>query len=52
VAGLEQNVQDPLELLKTYAGHWAKCIEQAGRFACALCLRVNCRRCRRKSPGR
>jgi TetR/AcrR family transcriptional repressor of nem operon len=38
VAGLEQNVQDPLELLKTYAGHWAKCIEDASRPFCVCAL--------------
>ena len=27
MAALEQGVQDPLELLKAYAGHWARCIE-------------------------
>ncbi|EJT06790.1 TetR/AcrR family transcriptional regulator [Rhizobium sp. CCGE 510] len=38
VAALEQNVQDPLELLKTYAGHWAKCIDDASRPFCVCAL--------------
>lgn len=38
VAGLEQNVPDPLELLKTYAGHWAKCIEDASRPFCVCAM--------------
>jgi TetR/AcrR family transcriptional repressor of nem operon len=38
VAGLEQNVPDPLQLLKTYAGHWAKCIEDASRPFCVCAL--------------
>ncbi|MBX5165281.1 MULTISPECIES: TetR/AcrR family transcriptional regulator [unclassified Rhizobium] len=38
VAALERNVQDPLELLKTYAGHWAKCIDDASRPFCVCAL--------------
>jgi TetR/AcrR family transcriptional repressor of nem operon len=38
VAGLEQNVPAPLQLLKTYAGHWAKCIEDASRPFCVCAL--------------
>lgn len=38
VAGLEQNVRDPFDLLKTYAGHWAKCIEDASRPFCVCAL--------------
>lgn len=38
VAGLEQNVPDPLELLKTYAGHWANCIEDASRPFCVCAM--------------
>ncbi|TCL64107.1 TetR/AcrR family transcriptional regulator [Rhizobium sp. BK251] len=37
-AGLEQSVRDPLELLKTYAGHWAKCIEDASRPFCVCAM--------------
>ncbi|WP_208248049.1 TetR/AcrR family transcriptional regulator [Rhizobium sp. T1470] len=38
VAGLERNVQNPFELLQTYAGHWAKCIEDASRPFCVCAL--------------
>ncbi|MBX5197596.1 TetR/AcrR family transcriptional regulator [Rhizobium sp. NZLR10] len=38
VAALERNVQDPLALLKTYAGHWAKCIDDASRPFCVCAL--------------
>ena len=38
VAALEQGVQDPLELLKAYAGHWARCIEDASRPFCVCAL--------------
>lgn len=36
--GLEQSVSDPLDLLKVYAGHWAKCIEDASRPFCVCAL--------------
>jgi TetR/AcrR family transcriptional repressor of nem operon len=36
--GLERSVSDPLELLKVYAGHWAKCIEDASRPFCVCAL--------------
>ncbi|MBP2446960.1 TetR/AcrR family transcriptional regulator [Rhizobium leguminosarum] len=38
VAALERNVQDPLALLKTYAGHWAECIDDASRPFCVCAL--------------
>jgi TetR/AcrR family transcriptional repressor of nem operon len=38
VAGLDQNVPDSLELLKIYAGHWEKCIEDASRPFCVCAL--------------
>ncbi|RWC29721.1 TetR/AcrR family transcriptional regulator [Mesorhizobium sp.] len=38
VAGLEQNVPDPHDILKVYAGHWAKCIEDASRPFCVCAL--------------
>lgn len=38
VAGLEENVRDPLVLIKTYAGHWAKCIEDTSRPFCVCAL--------------
>ncbi|KAA1184727.1 TetR/AcrR family transcriptional regulator [Rhizobium tropici] len=38
VAALQSNVQNPLELLKTYAGHWSKCIEDASRPFCVCAL--------------
>ncbi|MDR6631873.1 TetR/AcrR family transcriptional repressor of nem operon [Phyllobacterium sp. 1468] len=38
LAALEQDVQDPLELLKAYAGHWARCIEDASRPFCVCAL--------------
>jgi TetR/AcrR family transcriptional repressor of nem operon len=38
VAGLEQNVPDPLNILKAYSGHWAKCIEDASRPFCVCAL--------------
>src|SRR5262249_22696510 len=31
MAGMERTVHDPFELLKTYAGYWVKCIEDASR---------------------
>lgn len=37
-AGLEQNVSDPLNILTAYAGHWAKCIEDASRPFCVCAL--------------
>jgi len=36
--GLEQRVSEPLELLKVYAGHWARCIEDASRPFCVCAL--------------
>lgn len=38
VAGMERNVQDPLELLKTYAGYWVRCIEDASMPFCVCAL--------------
>lgn len=38
VAALEQNVQNPLELLKIYTGYWAQCIEDASRPFCVCAL--------------
>lgn len=38
VAALEQNVHDPLQLLKTYAGHWSRCIEDASQPFCVCAL--------------
>jgi TetR/AcrR family transcriptional regulator, transcriptional repressor for nem operon len=38
VAGLEQNVPNPHEILKVYAGHWAKCIEDSSRPFCVCAL--------------
>lgn len=38
VAALEQNVPDPLDMLKAYAGHWAQCIEDASRPFCVCAL--------------
>lgn len=38
VAALEQNVSNPLEILKVYAGHWAKCIEDSSRPFCVCAL--------------
>jgi TetR/AcrR family transcriptional repressor of nem operon len=34
VSTLGQNVQDPYEVLKVYAAHWAACIEDASRPFC------------------
>ncbi|TNM63782.1 TetR/AcrR family transcriptional regulator [Aliirhizobium smilacinae] len=38
LSSLERNVQDPLEILQLYAGHWAKCIEDASRPFCVCAL--------------
>ena len=38
VAALEENLPDPLEILKVYATHWAKCIEDASRPYCVCAL--------------
>ncbi|MDH6206090.1 TetR/AcrR family transcriptional repressor of nem operon [Rhizobium leguminosarum] len=38
IAGLEQQVRDPLALLQTYAGHWAQCIVDASRPFCVCAL--------------
>lgn len=38
VAGLEQKVPGGLDLLKAYAGNWAKCIEDASRPYCVCAL--------------
>jgi TetR/AcrR family transcriptional repressor of nem operon len=38
VAALEQNVPDALDILKVYANHWAKCIEDASRPYCVCAL--------------
>ncbi|TAV14853.1 TetR/AcrR family transcriptional regulator [Rhizobium ruizarguesonis] len=38
IAGLEQQVRDPLALLQAYAGHWAHCIEDASRPFCVCAL--------------
>lgn len=37
-AALEQQVQEPFELLNIYAGHWVKCIEDASRPFCVCAL--------------
>lgn len=38
VVALEENLPDPLEILKVYATHWAKCIEDASRPYCVCAL--------------
>jgi len=38
VAALELNVSDPLDILKVYADHWAKCIEDSSRPFCVCAL--------------
>uniref|UniRef100_UPI003101086D TetR/AcrR family transcriptional regulator n=1 Tax=Neorhizobium sp. EC2-8 TaxID=3129230 RepID=UPI003101086D len=38
VAALEQAVPDALDILKIYAGHWSKCIEDASRPYCVCAL--------------
>lgn len=38
VAALEKNVPDALEILKVYAGHWTRCIEDASRPFCVCAL--------------
>ncbi len=38
VAALGQNVQEPFEVLKIYAHHWADCIEDASRPFCVCAM--------------
>jgi TetR/AcrR family transcriptional repressor of nem operon len=38
LADLEQKVTDPAELLRTYAGYWAKCIEDSSNPFCVCAL--------------
>jgi len=38
VVTLEQNVPNALDILKVYANHWAKCIEDASRPYCVCAL--------------
>jgi TetR/AcrR family transcriptional repressor of nem operon len=38
VVTLEQDVPDALDILKVYANHWAKCIEDASRPYCVCAL--------------
>jgi TetR/AcrR family transcriptional repressor of nem operon len=38
VVTLEQNVPEALDILKVYANHWAKCIEDASRPYCVCAL--------------
>ncbi len=38
IATLEQSVPDALDILKVYANHWAKCIEDASRPYCVCAL--------------
>jgi TetR/AcrR family transcriptional repressor of nem operon len=38
VAALEQSVPDALDILRAYATHWAKCIEDASRPYCVCAL--------------
>jgi len=38
MADLESKVSDPLALLQTYAGFWAKCIEDASMPFCVCAL--------------
>ncbi len=38
MAELEGNVPEPLELIQTYAGHWARCIEDASFPFCVCAL--------------
>ena len=38
VAALEQNVPNALDILKVYANHWTKCIEDASRPYCVCAL--------------
>ncbi|RWM27247.1 MAG: TetR/AcrR family transcriptional regulator [Mesorhizobium sp.] len=38
MAELERNVPEPPELLRTYAGFWARCIEDASRPFCVCAL--------------
>ncbi|MBO9656952.1 TetR/AcrR family transcriptional regulator [Rhizobium sp. BR 250] len=38
VAALERNVEQPLEILRVYADHWAKCIEDQSRPFCVCAL--------------
>ncbi|RUU11188.1 TetR/AcrR family transcriptional regulator [Mesorhizobium sp. USDA-HM6] len=38
MAELERNVSEPPELLRTYAGYWARCIEDGSRPFCVCAL--------------
>ncbi|WP_313192134.1 TetR/AcrR family transcriptional regulator [Shinella zoogloeoides] len=38
MAELEGNLPEPLELIQTYAGHWARCIEDASFPFCVCAL--------------
>lgn len=38
IVDLERNVSDPLELIHTYAGYWARCIEDASIPFCVCAL--------------
>lgn len=38
MAELERNIPEPAELLRTYAGFWAQCIEDASRPICVCAL--------------
>jgi TetR/AcrR family transcriptional repressor of nem operon len=38
IVTLEQHVPDALDILKVYANHWAKCIEDASRPYCVCAL--------------
>ncbi|MGZ2487972.1 TetR/AcrR family transcriptional repressor of nem operon [Rhizobium pisi] len=38
VAALEQSIPDALDILRAYATHWAKCIEDASRPYCVCAL--------------
>jgi TetR/AcrR family transcriptional regulator, transcriptional repressor for nem operon len=38
VAALEQNVPNALDILKVYANHWSKCIEDSSRPYCVCAL--------------
>jgi TetR/AcrR family transcriptional regulator, transcriptional repressor for nem operon len=38
LTALDENVGDPLEILKKYAGHWAMCIEDSSRPFCVCAL--------------
>ncbi|WP_049731407.1 TetR/AcrR family transcriptional regulator [Rhizobium ecuadorense] len=38
IAALEQSVPDALDILRVYANHWAKCIEDASRPYCVCAM--------------